>query len=65
MKSNVRWKPIRKSQKCNSAKRLAIHPSRHLREPIIKSAERSEEDAADNHVVKMRNHEIGIGQAAR
>src|SRR5438270_8507342 len=38
--------------------RLAVHLPRHLRKPVIKGAEKSEENAADNHIVKMRDHEI-------
>src|SRR6266478_3003705 len=42
--------------------RLAVHLPRHLREPVVKGPEKSEENAADNHIVKMRDHEIRISQ---
>src|ERR1700694_2828195 len=38
--------------------RLAVHLPRDLREPVVKGSEKSEENAADNHIVKMRDHEI-------
>src|ERR1700733_5899440 len=44
------------------AEGLVIHLSRHLREPVVKSSEQGKEDAADNYVVKMRNHEIRASQ---
>src|SRR6266851_9499600 len=44
------------------AERFAVHLPRHLREPVVKGPEKSEEDAADDYVVKMRDHEIGISQ---
>src|SRR5579864_6223127 len=40
------------------AQRLAVHLPRHLREPVVKRSEESEENAADNYIVKMRDHEI-------
>src|SRR5437588_1087909 len=42
--------------------RLAVHLPRHLRKPVVKCPEKSEEDAADNYIVKMRDHEIRISQ---
>src|SRR5271169_1055919 len=44
------------------AERLAIHFPRHLREPVVKSSEESKENAPDDDVVKMRNHEIRVPQ---
>src|SRR3989442_14673671 len=41
---------------------LAVHLPRHLWEPVVKGPEKSEEDAADDYVVKMRDHEIGTAQ---
>ena len=46
------------------AERLVVHSSGHLREPVVEGAEESEENAADDHVVKMRDHEVRISQAA-
>src|SRR6202162_4111760 len=42
--------------------RLAVHLPRHLREPVVKGPEKTEEDAADDYIVKMRNHEIRAPQ---
>src|SRR6266851_191345 len=42
--------------------RLVVHLPRHLRGPVIKGPKKSEENAADNHIVKMRDHEIRISQ---
>src|SRR4029077_17700289 len=44
------------------AERLAAHPPRHLREPVIKGPKKGEENTADNHIVKMGNHEIRAPQ---
>ena len=44
------------------AERLAVHLPRHLREPVVKGSKQREEDAADDYVVKMRDHEIRIPQ---
>src|SRR5882762_9951402 len=40
------------------AERLAVHPPRHLWEPVIKGPEKGEENAAHNHIVKMGNQEL-------
>src|ERR1700674_3711407 len=44
------------------AERFAVHLPRHFREPVVKGSEKTEENAADNYVVKMRNHEIRVPQ---
>src|ERR1700727_101102 len=44
------------------AERLAVDLSGHLREPVVKGTEKTEEDATDDYVVKMRNHEIRTPQ---
>ena len=55
MKSNVRWNPIRNSQKCiRPSASLYILPG-HLGEPIVESAEQREKNAADDYVVKVRD----------
>src|SRR5216684_6338224 len=44
------------------AERFAVHRPRHFREPVVKRPEKSEENAADDYVVKMSNHEIRTAQ---
>src|ERR1700722_6553196 len=41
---------------------LAIHLSRHLGKPVVKGSEEREENGTHDHVVKMRNHKVGIPQ---
>src|SRR5437016_7399400 len=38
--------------------RLAVHLPRHLREPVVKGSEESEENAANNHIVKVGDDKI-------
>src|SRR4029077_10150300 len=40
------------------AQPLAVHLPRHLREPVVERTKKSEDNAADNHIVKMRDHKI-------
>src|SRR6266849_6061524 len=44
------------------AERFAVHLPRHFRKPVVKGSEKSEENAADDYVVKMSNHEIRASQ---
>src|ERR1700686_715108 len=44
------------------AKRLAVHLSRHLWEPVVEGSEKGEHNAPDDHVVKMSNNEIRASQ---
>src|SRR5579864_5094572 len=44
------------------AERLVVHLSRHLREPVVKGSEETEDNTANNHVVKMRDYEIRVPQ---
>src|SRR5882762_181805 len=39
-------------------RRTGVHPARHLREPVIEGGKNGEEDAADDHVMKMRDDEV-------
>src|SRR5207247_8402113 len=42
------------------AERLAVHPSRNFREPVIEGGEYREEDCAHDDVVKVRDDEVRI-----
>ena len=46
--------------KVQSCERLAIHLPGGFREPVVERGEDGKEDAADNHVMKMSHHVIGI-----
>ena len=46
------------------AERFVVHPSAHFGEPIIEGAKEREENCSHDHVVKMRNHKVGIAQVA-
>ncbi len=41
---------------------LVVHSSGHLREPVIKSAEQTEQDSTHDHVVKMRDNKIRVSE---
>src|ERR1700676_727001 len=44
------------------AKRLAVHLSRHLGEPVVEGSEKSKHNAADDYIMEMRTHEIRVSQ---
>jgi hypothetical protein len=44
------------------AERFVVHLSAHFGEPIIKSAKECEKNSSHDHVVKMRDHKVGIAQ---
>src|SRR5580693_2345792 len=43
------------------AQPLVEQPAGHLREPEVDTGERGEHDGAEQHVVKVRDHEIAVG----
>ena len=57
---NVTLKPTKNSQKFHLPEPLAQHPSGDLREPVVEGAEQREDRAADQHVVEMRDDEVGV-----
>src|SRR5258708_10619351 len=54
--------PYDEKPKVQSAERLVVHSSRHLREPIIECSEQCEENAAHYDIVKVRDDEIRISE---
>ena len=44
------------------AQSLAVHLSRHLREPVVEGAEKREQDSADDDVVEVRHHKVGVSK---
>ena len=58
MRSNVRWKPIRNSQKCHLAKGFVQHSSRDFWVPVIDGGEDGKHNPTYQCVMKMRDHEI-------
>src|SRR5581483_3032213 len=44
----------------NLAQGFVHQPAEHLGEPEIESGEAAEENVADQRVVKMRDHEVGV-----
>src|SRR5271168_2201551 len=38
--------------------RLVVHSPGHFREPVVERSKGSEQNAADDHVVEMRDHEV-------
>ena len=44
------------------AQRLAHHPARHLRIPVVKGPEKYEDDRSNQNIVEMRHDEIGVVQ---
>jgi len=57
MKSNVRWNPMRKSQKC-SLPSVSLYILRTSSEPIVEGAKQCEENSAQDDIVKVRNDEV-------
>ncbi len=47
-------------QKIQLAKALVQHAPGHFGEPVMECAEQREERAADQHVMKMRHHEVRV-----
>ncbi len=47
-----------KSQKCSLAKMLVVHSSGHFGKPVVESAEERKQNAAHDHIVKVRDHEV-------
>ena len=43
------------------AEPLVEHPAGHLREPEVEAGEHREHDGAEQHVVEVRHHEVGVG----
>ena len=52
------------SQKCSFADRLVVHVAGHLREPVVPAGEDREDRAERQHVVEVRDHEVGVVQDA-
>ena len=44
------------------AQRLAHHPARHLRVPVVEGAKERSNDRADQNIVKVRNHKVRAAQ---
>src|SRR5580704_10814330 len=42
--------------------RLVVHPSTHLRIPVVERSEECKNDSANDDVMKMRNHKIGTAE---
>ena len=57
---NVRLTPMKKSQNCHLPEPLAQHSPGDLREPVVDGREQREHRAADQHVVQVRDDEIGV-----
>ena len=45
------------------AEPLVEHPAEDLREPVVDAAEEPEDEAAEQHVVEVRDDEVGVGAA--
>ena len=58
---NVRLKPMKTSQKCSFPRRSSRMPAEHLRPPVVEAAEDPEDRAAEQHVVEVRDDEVGVG----
>jgi hypothetical protein len=56
--SNVRWKPDQEKPEMPFAESLAQHSACHLRIPVIERAEESEQNSANDYVMKVRHDEI-------
>src|SRR5208337_4537687 len=55
-------KPDDEQPEMNFSERFVQHPSRNFWVPIIKCCEQGEENSAYDHVVKMRDHKVGIAE---
>jgi len=44
----------------NPREPLAVHPAGNLREPVVEGSKDGEQDAADDDVMEMRDHEIRV-----
>ena len=55
------WKPMKVSQKCSLPSRSSRYPAGHLREPEVDAGVDGEHDRAEQHVVEVRHHEVGVG----
>ena len=58
----IRFTPMKVSQKCSLPRRLVVEVSAHLREPVVEAAEDGEHRAEREHVVEVRDDEIGVVQ---
>ncbi len=47
---------------CDLGPPLAVHPAGHLGPPMVQSTQERDHRAAHHHVVKVRNHEVGVVQ---
>src|SRR3546814_16081428 len=47
------------------AQELAVHPARHLREPVIEAGEEREDRAQRQHIVEVRDDIIGDRKSTR
>src|SRR5262249_36423863 len=54
--------PDDEKREVQPTQRLAVHLSRHLGKPIIKGAEKREQDAAHDDVVEMGHHKVGVSK---
>src|SRR3546814_1246404 len=51
-----------KNPEMQLAQELAVHPARHLREPVIEAGEEREDRAQRQHIVEVRDDIIGVVQ---
>ena len=57
----VPLKPMMVSQKCSLPSSSLSMPARDLGPPVVEPAEDREHHAAEQHVVEMRDDEVGVG----
>jgi hypothetical protein len=55
-----RVEPDEQGPEVDLAHRLVHHPAGHLREPEVDPGEGGEHDRAEQHVVEVRHHEVGV-----
>ena len=53
--------PDEREPEVHLAQRLVHHPAGHLREPEVDARVGGEHDRAEQHVVEVRHHEVGVG----
>ena len=57
---NVTLKPRKMSQKLDLPEPLVEHPPEDLRPPVVEPGEDAEDRAAEEHVVEVRDDEVGV-----
>ena len=56
----VTQNPMNISQKCHLPRRSSQHAAEHLRVPVVEAGEAGEHGRAEEHLVEVGHHEVGV-----